>query len=58
MEYGEVDFKQEVVGNFIGDLDIAAADKLFGKLINQTRKPSSNPTKHTFAVDSRNIKLN
>jgi legumain len=34
MEYGETDFKQEVVGDFIGDLDIAASDMLFSKLAN------------------------
>lgn len=58
MEYGQTDFKDEVVGDFIGDLDIAPADQLFNKLMNKARKPSANPTKYTFSVSSRDAKLN
>jgi legumain len=58
MEYGQTDFKNEVVGDFIGDLDITPADKLFMTMMNKARKPSANPTKHTFAVSSRDAKLN
>lgn len=36
MEYGQTDFKQEVIGDFIGDLDIPA-DNLFRKLVNQSK---------------------
>jgi len=38
MEYGTKTFKNEVTGDFIGDLDLSPADAQFNKLIVQSRK--------------------
>jgi len=57
MEFGQFDFKSEVVGDFEGDLDIPMG--FYERLLKSQRKPfDSNPKKHISAVNSRDIKLN
>jgi len=57
MEFGQFDFKSEVVGDFEGDLDIPMG--FYERLLKSQRKPfDNNPKKHVSAVNSRDIKLN
>jgi legumain len=56
MEYGQTTFKQEVVGDFQGDLDIPMA-KIFNRLVSKAKQAKRSHLRQTFTVDSRNAKL-
>jgi hypothetical protein len=70
MRYGDLDFKNEVVGDFYGDLDVSSSpvvkssatffDKLFRNarsLSSTPKKTLQDPKKHISATSSRDIKL-
>jgi len=56
-EYGTTTFKQEVIGDFQGDLDIPMA-RFFSRLVAQAKKQAKDLSmRQTYTVDSRNAKL-
>jgi len=57
MEFGQFDFKTEVIGDFQGDLDIPVT--FYERLLRQTKIPfDRNDKKHISAISSRDVRLN